>query len=227
MPEPTRGTRTRSGNAMLRTRAAILDAAEHCVQRGGVKRTTMSAISSRAGVAKATLYNHFRTKDDVLVALVEARVSELGQRAEDVVAGRVHAVAGQPSPACALTAALVQAGTRLAASPALRRLAAEEPAVLMRLAAPGGQDGWAVARAAVGQVLQVADLEVTETSTELVLRYLVHSMIWPAGTDQMQAGAALLVSGLASSAQARVPVTEPAGSSLGWPPGTPTGHASS
>lgn len=208
----------RSGNAMLRTRAAILDAAEHCVERGGVKRTTMSDISSRAGVAKATLYNHFRTKDDVLVALVETRVSEFGQRAQGVVAGRVDATHGQPPPACGLAAALVLTGTGLASSPALGRLAAEEPAVLMRLAAPGSQDGWAVARAEVGKVLQVADLEVTETSTELVLRYLVHSMIWPAGADQMQAGAELLVSGLVASGRSPAAFgdTDPP-RSVGWP----------
>ncbi|MDX6225062.1 MAG: TetR/AcrR family transcriptional regulator, partial [Frankiales bacterium] len=71
-PVRATGTRTRSGNAMLRTRAAILDGAERCIERDGIRRTTMSDVSGEAKVAKATLYNHFRTKDDVMSALVLA-----------------------------------------------------------------------------------------------------------------------------------------------------------
>jgi len=40
----------------------------------------MNDIAAQAGVAKATLYNHFRTKDDVWSALVEAEVRALAGR---------------------------------------------------------------------------------------------------------------------------------------------------
>ncbi|MCW2543394.1 MAG: transcriptional regulator, TetR family, partial [Frankiales bacterium] len=71
------GTRTRSGNTMAHTRAALLHATDACVARYGVRKTTMVDVASRSGVAKATLYNHFRTKDDVLAALVEQQVADL------------------------------------------------------------------------------------------------------------------------------------------------------
>ncbi|MCW2614504.1 MAG: transcriptional regulator, TetR family, partial [Frankiales bacterium] len=87
-PQRQVGTRTRSGNAMLRTRAAILEAAAGCVQRFGVRKTTMGDVAAQGGVAKATLYNHFRTKDDVLRALVDARVAELGERCAATAAER-------------------------------------------------------------------------------------------------------------------------------------------
>ncbi|MCW2607721.1 MAG: Transcriptional regulator, TetR family, partial [Frankiales bacterium] len=64
---------------MGRTRTAILAAAAACVEQQGVRRTTMGDVAMMSGVAKATLYNHFRTKDDVLAALVEHEVVRLGQ----------------------------------------------------------------------------------------------------------------------------------------------------
>ncbi|MCW2681146.1 MAG: transcriptional regulator, TetR family, partial [Frankiales bacterium] len=117
-PQRDPGLRTRSGNAMLRTRGAILDAAAACVERSGVRRTTMSAIAATGGVAKATLYNHFRTKDDVLAALVEARVAALAAECT----GR------------SIADALEHAAAVLRESAALRRVAQEEPALLVPLA---------------------------------------------------------------------------------------------
>src|SRR3954451_12522033 len=78
---------------MLRTRTAILAAAADCVARGGVRRTTMSEVSSSGGIAKATLYNHFRTKSDLLEGLLLARIDELGDRAAGA-----RALAGAPRP---------------------------------------------------------------------------------------------------------------------------------
>src|SRR3954467_2543487 len=75
-----RGTRSRAGNAMERTRANVLAAAARCVAKYGSRRTTMGDIATTSGVAKATIYNHFRTKDDVYVALVDAEVRGLGDR---------------------------------------------------------------------------------------------------------------------------------------------------
>ena len=62
------GTRTRAGNAMNRTRAALLDGARRAVESSGTK-ITMAQVAAAAGVAKATLYNHFRTREAVLDAL--------------------------------------------------------------------------------------------------------------------------------------------------------------
>ena len=99
-PVRAAGTRARSGNAMHRSRAAILDAAARCVERHGVAGTTMAGIADAAAVAKATLYNHFRTKDDVLGTLVVTRVGAVATACREVAAGRPlpAVVPGLPSP---------------------------------------------------------------------------------------------------------------------------------
>ena len=187
------GLRTRSGNAMQRTRVAILDAAEACVAAAGVRRTTMSEIASRGGVAKATLYNHFRTTDDVLAALVEARV-----------AGLAAAVEGRP-----VFDALEHVATVLRESAALRRVAQEEPALLVPLAVPGEVRGWDAARSAVVAL-------VGAESAELVLRWLVSQLLWPA-----EPGAAAAVAGALAPGASSVPEQGRPESSagLGWPGG--------
>src|SRR4051812_50180840 len=88
---------------MLRTRAAILAAAESCVARVGARRTTMRAVSAAGGIAKATLYNHFRTKSDLLEGLALARVDELATRGMAAAGGGLApapqlAAGGAPAP---------------------------------------------------------------------------------------------------------------------------------
>src|SRR5947209_6872486 len=72
-PVRERGTRTRAGNAMSRTRTALLGGAARAVEVSGTK-ITMAQVAAAGGVAKATLYNHFRTRGAVLAALVEHEV---------------------------------------------------------------------------------------------------------------------------------------------------------
>ncbi len=241
------GTRTRSGNAMQRTRTAILDAAQRCVEKHGVRKTTMSDVASTGGVAKATLYNHFRTKDDVLDALVAARVAELGARCVAVAGGAAEAVPGQPDPGRGLADALRLAAAELAAAPALRRVAVEEPALLARVAVPGGGAGWDEARACARQALAADGLPTTDLAVDLVLRHLVAALVWPSTGEDGDVAAEVLARGLramrpagqhdpapgvapqpAPSAHAVVdldgaspppapPVPVAAGAALGWP----------
>lgn len=64
---------------MARTRAGVLAAAVGVVAERGTRRASMADLAEAAGVAKGTLYNHFRTKDDVWAALVEAEAHALIQ----------------------------------------------------------------------------------------------------------------------------------------------------
>src|SRR3954447_15000654 len=75
-PVREKGTRTRAGNAMDRTRAALLAGAARAVAASGTK-ITMAQVATAAGVAKATLYNHFRTREAVLAALVLPQGDEI------------------------------------------------------------------------------------------------------------------------------------------------------
>ena len=71
--------RTRAaGNAMGRTRAGLLAGAARAFAEHGLRRSTMQSIAAAAGVAKATLYNHFRTKDEVAAALLAVELDRLG-----------------------------------------------------------------------------------------------------------------------------------------------------
>ncbi len=48
----------------------ILDAAAELILRWGYKKTTIDDIARQAGVAKGTIYLHWKTREDLLVALL-------------------------------------------------------------------------------------------------------------------------------------------------------------
>src|SRR5665213_4094646 len=73
----TRGTRSRAGNAMGRGHEAALRGALAAVEKYGSRKATMGDIAMMAGIAKATLYNHFRTRDDVYAAVVVAEIDAI------------------------------------------------------------------------------------------------------------------------------------------------------
>jgi AcrR family transcriptional regulator len=113
------GTRIRAGNTMGSTRAVVLTAALRLLAERGARRTSMTDIAVAAGIAKGTLYNHFRTKDEILAALLTDRIRALAAEC-----------AALPLPE-----ALELAARRLAEDAAVQRLAAENPAVAHPLAA--------------------------------------------------------------------------------------------
>ena len=48
----------------------LIEAAERCFARFGIERTTMSDIASEAGVHRATLYRHFKDRNQLVVAVL-------------------------------------------------------------------------------------------------------------------------------------------------------------
>lgn len=55
------------------TRKRILDAASRLFYGEGVRAVSVDAVAAKAGVTKMTLYYHFRSKDDLVAAYLEAR----------------------------------------------------------------------------------------------------------------------------------------------------------
>jgi AcrR family transcriptional regulator len=102
---------------MGRTRLGLLAGAARAFAEHGLRRSTMQSIAAAAGVAKATLYNHFRTKDEVVAALLAAELDRL-----------IALAAALP-----LDQALAALSDELGAHPVLRRLAGTEPEVLTAL----------------------------------------------------------------------------------------------
>jgi AcrR family transcriptional regulator len=170
------GTRSRAGNAMSRTRAALLDGARRAVEVSGTK-ITMAQVAAAAGVAKATLYNHFRTREAVLAALLVDEVNSV-----------VTACAQQSVPEALSTAA-----NRLARHPLLRTLARLEPATVATLGCVDTTaEGWRLAREAVAAALAADGRGGTDT----VLRWLASYLVTPATPAAVAADLAVILAGL-------------------------------
>jgi AcrR family transcriptional regulator len=73
----------RIGAENSETRAALIDAAEHLLRKGGYSAVTSRAIGSRAGVKPQLVHYYFRTMDDVFLAVLrrytEKRVRSLAK----------------------------------------------------------------------------------------------------------------------------------------------------
>jgi AcrR family transcriptional regulator len=120
------------------TRAGLLAGAARAFAEAGVRRSTMQSIAAAAGVSKATLYNHFRTKDEVARELLAVEL------------GRLTRLAAALPPADALAAL----SDELGAHPVLRRLADTEPELLHALL---GTATWPELVTALAEALGVDD----------------------------------------------------------------------
>src|SRR4051794_999094 len=152
-PIRERGVHSRAGNAMQRTRAAVLDGAVRAVEKHGAKRATMSDIATLAGIAKGTLYNHFRTKDAVYAAAIDAGIRSLTEECATVADDD-------------LADALALAAERLGSHPALRRVAADEPATHAAVLCPSEGPAWSRARESVRFVLDAAARDTSDAAVE-------------------------------------------------------------
>src|SRR3712207_6417109 len=70
------GTGSPTGSARGPARTRLLAAAAECFYDSGVNGTGIDAITAAAGVAKMSLYNNFASKDDLVLAYLEARHEE-------------------------------------------------------------------------------------------------------------------------------------------------------
>jgi len=170
------GTRVRAGNAMNRTRAALLEGARRAVEISGTK-ITMSQVASVAGVAKATLYNHFRTREALLAALVVDEVTSLVDACADL----------------SLPDALATAANTIAEHPLLRTLARVEPATVAELGRIDfAIEGWRLARNAVAALVA----KNSRGGADLVLRWLSSYLLTPANAESIAADLAILIAAL-------------------------------
>jgi len=68
-------------------RELILEAARLAFAEGGYHETSLEDVADRAGVSKALLYEHFPSKRELYVAMLEVHVQELIDRITSAVAG--------------------------------------------------------------------------------------------------------------------------------------------
>lgn len=78
-------TANRNQRRRQRTRETILTAAELVFQRKGIDATTVNDITEQADVAYGSFYNHFKSIDEVVAALVAASLQRVADRTGGIV----------------------------------------------------------------------------------------------------------------------------------------------
>jgi AcrR family transcriptional regulator len=168
---------------MGRTRTAALEGARRVLAEHGLRKATMSDVAVRGGLAKATLYNHFRTKDDLVAGLVHDDLAELAADCRDLATSD-------------LGVALTRAADGVATHPVVVGLRSVEPTALLPLAAPGAGAAWDSVRFEVAALLDAGERVSGPSHVALVCRWLAGHVLEPGSQASREAGAALLAAGL-------------------------------
>jgi AcrR family transcriptional regulator len=120
-----RGTVT-SLSAAQRTRGRILQATRELVAERGVNHLTLDAVVARAGLSKGALLYHFKTKRDLLVALIAALIAAFEQDQAQLEQG----FAGDPDPWLSSQVTATPDAEAQAIGAALLAAIAEDPSLL-------------------------------------------------------------------------------------------------
>lgn len=67
-----------------RRRKEIFDASVHLFLEKGFSQTSLREIAEAAGIGKSTLYDYFRSKDEILVSYFESEIQKITDRAQEI-----------------------------------------------------------------------------------------------------------------------------------------------
>jgi AcrR family transcriptional regulator len=84
-PDDPPETANRNDRRRQRTRETILAAAERVFRRKGIDATTVNDVTEAADVAYGSFYNHFKSIEEVVSALVEASLRRVAERTESIL----------------------------------------------------------------------------------------------------------------------------------------------
>jgi AcrR family transcriptional regulator len=150
--------------------------AARAVEVSGTK-ITMAQVAAAAGVAKATLYNHFRTREAVLDALLATEVDAL-----------IDEFGGVP-----LADALTGAAGAISQHPLRSGLARLEPQTLAAIGRiDESREPWHKARSALAAALDAEG----RSGADLVLRWLASFLLTPADDRAIAEDVRALLAGL-------------------------------
>jgi AcrR family transcriptional regulator len=169
---------------MGRTHEAALRGAVAAIEKYGSRKATMGDIAMLAGIAKATLYNHFRTREDVYLAVVANEVNGVA------AAARAKLPEG-------FDVAVDEAARLIGEHAAVRKIAVDDPAALAALATAGDGPAWAASRAAVAAALSDSGYVDSPAAVDLVLRYLASQLLTPSTVADRASASTLLTNAVA------------------------------
>jgi len=126
IPEPART----AGRPRASSQRLIEDAAAELFVERGYASTTIEAISQRAGTSRATFFNYFEAKSDLLWLEVDAAIARLRESpGPDLRAALVREAAAMPVPLALTQSELIGSEAEISAS-GLVRVAALASALL-------------------------------------------------------------------------------------------------
>jgi AcrR family transcriptional regulator len=170
---------------MGRTHEAALRGALAAVAKYGSRKATMGDIAMLAGIAKATLYNHFRTREDVYLAVISAEVESV-------------ATAARAKLPDGLDVAIAEAARLIGEYVAVRKIAVDDPAALAALATPSEGPAWAAARKQIASALSNTGYVDSPAAVDLVLRYFASQLLAPSTAEDRVGAATLLTTAIAA-----------------------------
>lgn len=160
---------------MERTRNSILNGAREAFARHGFRRATMADVCKSAGIAKATLYNHVRTKPDLFKLMATHDINDaLKRAAEETTQARGLALIAQT----------------IAEHPLIVRARLDDPGALnaMLNSTGPGQEQWEHFRTGVQSMLTGQPPSVQDAA----VRWLVGHALWPTQSSPLAAAERLL-----------------------------------
>jgi AcrR family transcriptional regulator len=139
-----------------RSRTAILSGAKIVITEVGSYESNMNDIAARAEVSRATVYNHFSDKEEMMLSLVESEIMRLADLAKKAPTKR--------DALCALS-------MEISKDPALRKMVETDPLDIAKFVKVTDHPLW--------QLIQSSLAAVFGESAGTVLRWLIGQIASP------------------------------------------------
>ena len=152
------------------TRQALLDGARIVFAEVGVRNANMIEIADRSEVARATLYNHFRDKDELIAALIEDEIERMR-----------NLITSAPDR----REVLFLIANDIAQNAALRKVLSLEPHLIAALAQISETPIWNQARN-----ILATSLSTSSVGAEIALRWCISQFFAPIASADLESSIA-------------------------------------
>ena len=157
-----------------RSRIAILRGAKIVITEVGSYESNMLDIAARAEVSRATVYNHFVDKEEMMLSLLESEINRLVTLAKVAASKRE---------------ALVKLSRAISEDPALRRMVKTDPEEIAKFVTMGGHPLWTLIKSSL--------VDLFGSSSGLILHWLIGQVGSPLTPAESEEQAVLLTRTLA------------------------------